>query len=275
MQRYYFKLPFALANGCRHLVDSFGWNLIDRLLKRPELDFLATRAGQTRTADRLPTIGEARELVASGFTLRFRHAERFDDALAGLADSFRVDFAAPIDCHAYCTGGDAEGLSWHYDAEDVFVLQTEGTKEWWLRKNTVHPWPVVETLPVDMQYEREIMPVMRCSLDAGDWLYVPGGYWHRTHAAAESVSLSIGVMNATALDVFDYLRISLVDDLRWRQRLPVPGAASTLSKDELIEQYRAVCHELGADLQRRLHQSLLARDFLSARQLAFPSRAAE
>ncbi len=74
------------------------------------------------------------------------------------------------------------GFSWHYDAEDVFIIQTAGEKEYSLRKNTVNPWPLEETLPADMQYERELMPLMRVLLRGGDLLYIPCGYWHKAEA---------------------------------------------------------------------------------------------
>src|SRR5947209_3055839 len=135
-------------------------------------------------------------------------------------------FLAPIDVHVYCTPAGQPGFGWHYDAEDVFVLQTAGRKEWSLRKNTVNPWPLAEALPADMRHEREIMPVLRCTLAAGDWLYIPAGYWHRTRAGEESVSLSVGVLSASALDVYDFLRRQLLSSLRWRQRLPPAGGAS-------------------------------------------------
>src|SRR5204862_57834 len=131
-----------------------------------------------------------------------------------------------IDVHVYCAPGASPGFGWHYDAEDVFILQTVGSKEWWLRKNTVNPWPLVEALPADMRYPREIMPVLRCHLLAGDWLYIPAGYWHRTQAGEESISLSVGVLAATAVDVYDFLRREVLASLRWRKRLPVAGRAS-------------------------------------------------
>ena len=55
-----------------------------------------------------------------------------------------------------------------------------------------------ETLPADMKYEREQMPLLKCPLAAGDWLYIPAGYWHMGHSEEASLTLSIGVMSPTA-----------------------------------------------------------------------------
>ena len=92
------------------------------------------------------------------------------------------------------------------------------------------------------------MPLLRCTLNAGDWLYIPAGYWHRTQAGAESVSLSVGLRMTPALDAFDALRPRLLESLRWRQRLPPAGAVSTLSEGERVRLHQELFTELGKDL---------------------------
>lgn len=70
-----------------------------------------------------------------------------------------------------------------------------------LRKNTVNPLPLEETTPEDMHYEREIMPLWKCTLSPGDWLYIPSGYWHRAKAVTSSTSIALGVKPVTGIDV--------------------------------------------------------------------------
>jgi ribosomal protein L16 Arg81 hydroxylase len=275
VEDHYLKLPFARAAGCRHLTALGSWEVVARLLAQPEADVLVGREGQRRKGSRPTSLDELRPLLAEGNTLGIRHAERHAPGLAELADRFRRDFQAPVDIHLYCTPAGQPGLGWHYDAEDVFVLQTEGSKEWLLRKNTVNPWPLVETLPTDMRHEREIMPVLRCTLLAGDWLYIPAGYWHRTQAGAESLSLSVGVLSASALDVFDFLRRHLLTSLRWRQRLPTSGEASPLPPDELLQCYRALFADLGEDLKDLLGQEEVVRSFLKDRKRRFAQAVSE
>jgi 50S ribosomal protein L16 3-hydroxylase len=220
------------------------------------------REGQSAQGPVPQTAAEARALLEAGWTLGLRHAERHDPGLAALAEGFRADFAAPIDLHLYCTPAGHPGFGWHFDAEDVFVLQTLGTKEWQLRKNTVHPWPLVETLPADMRYRREVMPLLRCTLTAGDWLYIPGGYWHATRAGDESISLSVGVLSPTGMDAFDFLRGQLLESLRWRQRLPSLGAATGVGEEELVCRYRELFAELGRDLAEVMGREEFVRAYL-------------
>src|SRR5690606_35223977 len=147
-----------------------------------------------------------------------------------------------------CTPGGRHGFGWHYDAEDVFILQTTGRKEYSLRKNTVNPWPLMETLPANMKYERELMPLMQCLLAAGDWLYIPHGYWHMGRADEDAISLAVGVLAPSGLDAFDALRTRLVPSMLWRQRLPVSGDAAALDEEALLAEYRARFAELADDL---------------------------
>ncbi|WP_254510638.1 JmjC domain-containing protein [Anatilimnocola floriformis] len=266
-----FRSPFALAGGCRNVVE---WDVAatcERLLPQPELDLLVTREGLPWPGAAVNSAEVGRTALADGYTLCIRHADRHDPLLAKIAADFQAAFLAPIDVHVYCTPAERPGFGWHYDAEDVFILQTEGTKDWWLRKNTVNPWPLVETIPADMRYEREIMPAMRCTLAAGDWLYIPAGYWHRTSAPQISTSLSIGILSPTGIDLVDSLRRELLKDLRWRQRLPVLGAANEMSDDELLAECAPLVQELTSDLQRKLSSPQFLRQFLAERKRNLPS----
>ena len=266
LEEYFLRLPYARAGGCRHLTHLATWQTVESLLARPGVDALAGREGKRWQGESPPPAAQLRAILDQGYTLGVRHAERHDPGLGELAAGFGRDFAAPVDVHLYCTPAGQPGFGWHYDAEDVFVLQTAGSKEWELRKNTVNPWPLVETLPADMRHEREVMPLMRCLLRAGDWLYIPAGYWHRTRAGEESISLSIGLLSASAMDVYDFLRGRLLGSLRWRQRLPTAGQASTLDDADLLRRYRELFTELGRDLAYLLGREDVAREFLAGRR---------
>jgi ribosomal protein L16 Arg81 hydroxylase len=268
LEQHYLKLPFALAGGCRHLCHLGTWAMLDRLLRQPLVDVIVGSQGQQFEGTAPADAEAARPLVAAGYTIGVRHAQRQDPELQALADAFERDLLAPVDIHLYCTPSGKPGFGWHYDAEEVFVLQTAGSKEWSLRKNTVNPWPTVETLPSDMRYEREIMPLARCKLLAGDWLYIPNGYWHRTEAGEESISLSVGLASLSGLDVFDFLRGRLLSSLRWRQRLPVLGAASSQSTEELVASCQSLFAELGQDLAGVLSKESFAREFIQAQREA-------
>jgi len=266
LRDHFLKLPFAQPGGCRSLAQLGTWETLEGILGQDDVDVLVVRQGQRWSGSRAPSYREARELFDEGYTVLVRHAERHDERLAALASSFREDFCGGVDVHLYCTPGESFGFGWHYDAEEVFILQTTGLKTYSLRKNTVHPWPLVETLPADMQYERELMPLSRCRLAAGDWLYIPGGYWHRAEASEDAISLAVGVMSTVALDLFDFLRRKLPDSIRWRQRFFPPGKASQLTDAELVALYRDIAEDLGRDLAAQLTNESVLAEFIEDRR---------
>lgn len=262
IDEYYLKLPFSRAGQAGGFAHLGSWEIVEQLLAEPAADVLVARQGELDRGVSSPSFGEARALYEAGCTVLVRHAERHEPRLAALAEGFRQDFQAPVDIHVYCTPPGQYGFGWHYDAEEVFILQAEGRKEYSLRKNTVNPWPLVETLPADMAYEREIMPLVRCALEAGDWLYIPAGYWHRAEARTPAISLAVGLLPPAALDVFDFLRPRLLSSLVWRQRLPPAGKASACGPEETLARYRALFEELGRDLAKTMRGDEFVRSFL-------------
>lgn len=273
-EEYLHRLPLALPETAASLSALGTWDVLGRLLKEAA-DVLVVGEGRRYEGIDPADLDEARALIDRGLTILVRHAERHDQPLGELAADFQNDFNAHVDVHMYVTPPDTHGFSWHYDAEDVFIIQTSGTKTYSLRKNTVNPWPLVETIPVNMRYERELMPLMQVELRAGDWLYIPCGYWHKADTPAGddvAISLAVGVMSPAAVDVLEMLRPRLLSSLLWRQRLPITGQAGHLSDDELDAHLKSVCDQLAADLSGTLsseHLPAQLRDWL--RRRVFPS----
>lgn len=266
IEQYYLRQPFSLPRESAPWTHLAGWAVVKSIVARTDADVLVVKDGRRWEGNRNPTPDEARRLFDDGYTVLLRHAERCHPEIAEMAAGFERDFHAAVDVHIYCTPANQHGFGWHYDAEDVFILQAAGSKEYSLRKNTVNPWPVAEALPDDMRYEREIMPLSRCLLSAGDWLYIPHGYWHKADAREASFSLAVGVMSPSALDVLDFVRARLPESIRWRQRLPAMGAASSVSDEELLDRHRELFAELGADLARLFRDEKLADEWVRYRE---------
>ena len=245
LQSFYLRLPYFNQEGCVSLMPLGNEAVLRTIFQSSGVDVIAAKEGVVRSSN------DYDELRSEGYTVGIRHAQTHDRGLASLAKNFEEALMAPVDIHLYRTPAGHQGFGWHYDAEEVFVLQTEGSKTWWLKKNTVNPWPLLDAIPKDQRFEREVMAAVRYVLKPGDWLYVPSGYWHRTCAVTDSCSLSIGVHAATAMDVYELLRQHLVKSILWRQRLPVPATGG--STEELREQYGAIADDLSHDLHRLLH----------------------
>lgn len=160
LEQHFYRQAYSGPCVSRAAIALGSWETLATVLSVPAADVMVVRRNEQYQGAAPSSLDSAQALVAEGYTLLVRHAERHHAPLAELASGFARDFAAPVNIHMYVTPGDDYGFSWHYDAEEVFILQTTGQKTYSLRKNTVNPWPVEETLPQDMRYEREIMPLM-------------------------------------------------------------------------------------------------------------------
>jgi ribosomal protein L16 Arg81 hydroxylase len=265
VEQYFHRLPISMPHRAQPYCELGTWDVLGEILQDSRADVLVARDG-VQYAGPLPTSRTAAEsLSREGYTVLVRHAERHHAGIGKLAESLHEDFSAPVDVQLYATPAGRHGFGWHFDAEDVFILQTGGTKQYSLRKNTVHPWPLVESIPQDMGYSAEIMPLMRVVLAAGDWLYVPCGYWHKAEAGATAetaISLACGVMSPAAVKVLEVARSYLPSSLIWRQRLPVAGAATSASDDELRAQLRDLLAQLADDLGHTLRDERFVQSVL-------------
>lgn len=267
LDEFYGRLPFSRPGGAAGIAPGIGWDRVRALVESPGADLLLSRRGHLSTETGAPSFDTVRRLYAEGFTITVRSAERHDPDLARLAGEFHADFLAPVNIHLYCTPSGEHGFGWHYDIEDVFILQIEGAKVYSLRKNTVNPWPVLENLPRDLRFEREGSPVITCRLEAGDVLYIPAGWWHIAKTEAESKSLAVGLMSPTALDLLRFLEPELANSVIWRQRLPMAGGADPAGPEERLERLSKVIRELGRDLSLALNDPNLVRRFVESRQV--------
>lgn len=257
IKEQYLRLPFARSGGFPDLMAVGGLPMIRQLLDHHDLDIIAGRSGVLRAQVSSMTMEQARQFIDEGETVGFRHVHDQHPLLANLATELSREIGGKTDIHLYWTPAGHPGFGWHYDAEEVFILQLAGCKRWSLRKNTVNPWPLLETLPADQRYEREIMPVLRSRLAPGDWLYIPSGYWHRGNAEEESISLSIGIRPFCAIDVFDSVRPILLESIEWRERLPPTGTAGAS-----IEELRSTYSEILERLSRSLANTIRGDAFL-------------
>lgn len=262
---HYLKAPLARHAAAERMRALASWELVDRLVEHTACDVLVVRDGKPWTGERPRTAAEARRLFQEGYSLALRHPEQHDAGLAELGRTFSAELQGTINLHVYCTPAQHGSFGWHCDPEEVFIFQTTGAKRYLLRENTLNPAPLLETLAAGgVDASQEKTPIVECDLSAGDWLYIPGGFWHEVTAREESISISVGVQPATPMHVLDFVRAQLLRSPAWRQRFPPLGHASTMSDAEKLEFCRKLFHELGAEIQGMMDNPMFTLRFLSA-----------
>lgn len=185
--------PVARPGRARAAVDRFGWDTLDRLLAIPALDVLVVRDGREQPVPPPASGAALRSLLDAGIGLVVRRAERHDAGLAALAADLARDVPGAVHVQLFVTAAGTHGFGWHYDAEEVFIVQTVGEKTYYLRRNTVDVPAMSEARPDFARVREERTPIATCTLVPGDWLHVPRGWWHVAKARADSLSISLGV----------------------------------------------------------------------------------
>ncbi|MFP5384429.1 MAG: JmjC domain-containing protein [Bacteriovoracia bacterium] len=262
LPKHFTRLPFSkplTAEKFRHLLD---WEMVEKILKEKKSVLRIVQDGKVIKDYVELDFGEAKKHHEQGHTLLLRYAEKSSNELQELARDFAKSFHTDVDIQLYCTPEGHNAFGWHYDVEEVFIIQTKGSKAYSIRPNTVHPNPLVRSIPKDMGYEKEKTPIeIKVTLEEGDWLYIPSGWWHIARTQKESMHISIGLMPSSAVDIADYLPHYLAHQPFWRTRMPVHQDFS--SKDEEVAFYQDAMAKLGKDLSTQLSSKEFIEGFLA------------
>jgi ribosomal protein L16 Arg81 hydroxylase len=110
----------------------------------------------------------------SGASLIFRHLERHFPALEALCRDIGTRTSETSLADAIVTTGTGGALPFHYDVEDMFVVQLEGSKRWKVHdERIVHPVEGCPAMP-----EPRGAPILDVVMHPGDSLFLPAGYTH-------------------------------------------------------------------------------------------------
>lgn len=191
---YLRKQPFARPSSAHTAIPAFGWGTLARLLTDdPAADLLVIARGKLVDVPRPKTLEEVRALLLEGVGLVIRRAEQVDAALARLAASFTQDIPGEVHVQLFVTPAETHGFGWHYDDEDVFIVQTEGSKNYFFRDNTVERHRPLDSAPDFTRFRHEASAIGTARLIAGDWLYIPARWWHMAKCVEDSLSISVGI----------------------------------------------------------------------------------
>ena len=187
------KQPYARPNAATGALSVFNWDSVDSLLANEPSDILLVSRGTLIDLPPPRHAADLRLLMQNEIGIVIRRAERENPGLAQIALSFAHDLGGEPHIQLIATPGNTHGFGWHYDREDVFIVQSEGIKDYFFRDNTVSG--DVQSAPIDFAaFHREVSPLGTARLIPGDWLYIPAGWWHMAKCIQDSFSVSVGVL---------------------------------------------------------------------------------
>lgn len=261
LSKNFTRLPFSAPDKALPIQSYLDWSVVQKVLESKQSILRVVKDGNVSVDSEQMSFEEAMNYYHQGNTLVLRYAEKGHSLLKALAHDFAVPFRTEVDIQLYCTPAGHNAFGWHYDIEEVFVIQTKGSKEYTIRPNTVHPRPLLSSVPKNMEYEKENgEQVLKVLMQAGDWLYIPSGWWHIAKTQSESMHISVGLMPRSAVDVLEVLPKYLAKNSYWRSRLPVHKNFATEAEE--ISFYQDAMMSLGADLKHQIASPEFIKFFL-------------
>lgn len=194
-ESHFHRLPFAQPNVVHDAPSWVDWQQFGQLLGEVDpTDLLIVRDGQLFPSGRADNRRELEALLHLGCSVVVKRAEAVHPKLAEVAKRFGDDVGGPATVHVFASPQGHHSFGWHYDYEDVFLIQSDGHKDMYLRQNTVNPEPKKDEMPEDMRFEDETTPLQVCTLLPQDWLYIPRGWWHVARCRSACLTISVGVI---------------------------------------------------------------------------------
>lgn len=259
LPKHFTRLPFSRPHGGAAYKEYLNWDMVEKVISSKKSVLRIVQDGKVIKDYVDLDFKQSKEHFKQGHTLLLRFAEKSSPELAALAKDFSDSFHTDVDIQLYCTPEGHNAFGWHYDVEEVFIIQTQGSKTYSIRPNTIHPNPLVQSIPKDLGYENEKTPIeINVTLEAGDFLYIPSGWWHIARTQKESMHISIGLMPNSALDILKYLPVHLAKDAFWRTRMPVHMEFKT--EEEEILFYQDALGKIGSELSQKMKD----KDFISS-----------
>lgn len=265
LPKHFTRLPFSKPSGAKDFTDVLNWETVKNILQQKKSILRIVQDGRMIKDHVELSFQEAKKHHEMGHTLLLKNTEKSSLKLKDLADDFQRSFHTEVDIQLYCTPEGHNAFGWHYDVEEVFIIQTEGSKSYSIRPNTVHPNPLVSSISKDFSYEKEKTPIeIKVTLEKGDWLYIPSGWWHVAKTQKESMHISIGLMPRSAIDILHYLPQYMSHNVFWRTRMPLHQKFE--NEDDEVLFYQEAMKKLGSDLSDKLSSKEFITSFLKQRK---------
>ena len=146
------------------------------------------------------------QLFAQGVTTVVNRLDRSFPAISDMANVLTIWLGEAIEVAGVLSFGEQSGLSAHHDAENVFIVQLEGSKQWVLVGDPVPPGSC-ENAPYEAD-ESETQLTMA----AGDVMFLPAGQRHLCRAQGRSLHLGISIRHTRASDILKDFGMQMAND---------------------------------------------------------------
>ncbi|MFL6228381.1 MAG: cupin domain-containing protein [Pyrinomonadaceae bacterium] len=177
---------------------------------------------------------ELTKLLREGATLVLDAVDELHAPVTELAAALELTFREHVQVNLYAGWRTSRGFDVHWDDHDVFVLQVAGRKRWRVCGETRHA-PITNDVAPAAKPTGE--PLWEDTLEDGDLLYIPRGWWHVAFPLDEpTLHLTVGVHKRNGIDLLRWL----TDEMRASEtfRCDLPRDAAPEAQAAHVERLR-------------------------------------
>ena len=176
------------------------------------------------------------EELRQGATLIVDGIDDVHPPIRRLATELERESGESVLVNLYAGWGDSKGFDLHWDDHDVIVIQILGRKAWQVR-GVSRRFPVQRDREANRQFSPPQPVLWEGHLEAGDFLYLPRGWWHAASAVAEpTLHLTISITKRNGLDFMKWLAESLIEEEAFRE--DIPDLVEPMKRREHFERLR-------------------------------------
>lgn len=158
------------SEGKKNFAHLFSWEKLNYILNFHELKYPDIRlavAGKVLDESANENIIKS---CRSGATLIINEVHKLIPEIAQFAAELKSEFGYANQVNAYCSWPEKQGFSSHYDTHEVFILQVDGIKQWYVFEDTIK-YPLKEQKSSSFP-PPETAAYLSCTLHPGDVLYI-------------------------------------------------------------------------------------------------------
>jgi JmjC domain len=144
----------------------------------------------------------------SGDTIRLIGVEKFWPSVALLVEDIQEALSAKVGVNLFLTPPHSQGFEMHFDLVDVIVVQLAGAKKWHIWEPTFQKPTETTLLRLNLKHltvkdESKLKLQEEVLLKAGDFFYMPRGFYHKAEAVDElSLHLTFSIHPLYWMDFF-------------------------------------------------------------------------
>ena len=223
---YWGSRPVYIQGDDDKFAGLYGWDTVNDLLFSSR-QYAGCRLLHQKQSLPATSFQKLDEWLEKGATLVINNVDIVDPVLAKFQAVLSYELNTRININSYMSYPSKQGFDNHFDFHDVFIVHTQGQKEWVLFEPT-RAYPLHRQANQSKGKPPETEPCLKCTLTPGDVLYIPRGYWHYAVAATPSIHLTVGPESRSASEFMLWWAHRLMEDRDdfYRRDFPIVRARS-------------------------------------------------